>query len=541
MSDGPHRSLKMPRGWKKLAERADNKAYAPEEVRDALPAALEEDWHAEVPKSLCRGVRRILGDSQISLFAEERSERLENLRRETAGHNFGNVLLDCAILAAQRGGSGDAALEEAASKALSDRAVRGARQVEEHYCRKSTEHRASHVRERIEAGVNHCDIAGLAGRLVGTGGTKGALWPAKQTGIEDGGPTVMGTAVNSIAELPVHRVDVVEPGQVTRPHRIGCTIGENLAFDTAGLEAYCFANWDVRVFDAFVVAAAVQFCDHTKGRSSVRWGREIELRIPVHDLALWRSVAISGTLRNALDFLTGDRWHLEFVARRKREVARGQINFNLPDSSRIVIPFSDGLDSLAVAELLEREHRNSLIRVRLGTRSLDRRLPKRRRIPFASVPYRVRYDKKRSNETSARSRGFKFALLSGIAAYLSDASRVIIPESGQGALGPALVPVGQTYEDYRNHPLFTNLMEAFLLALFGYEVRYEYPPTLAYQGRNTRCIHGILPRQPELEANTLVLARATASIGGRAVASMRDLCRLPAQTHECPGRRSYGR
>ena len=66
MSDGPHRSPKMPRGWKKLAERADNKAYAPEEVRDALPEALEHDWRAEVPDSVCRRVRDILGDSQRS-------------------------------------------------------------------------------------------------------------------------------------------------------------------------------------------------------------------------------------------------------------------------------------------------------------------------------------------------------------------------------------------------------------------------------------------------------------------------------------------
>ena len=53
MSDGPYRSLKMPRGWKKLAERADKKAYAPEEVRDALPDALEQDWRAEVPDGVC--------------------------------------------------------------------------------------------------------------------------------------------------------------------------------------------------------------------------------------------------------------------------------------------------------------------------------------------------------------------------------------------------------------------------------------------------------------------------------------------------------
>ena len=52
---------------------------------------------------------------------------------------------------------------------------------------------------------------------------------------------------------------------------------------------------------------------------------------------------------------------------------------------------------------------------------------------------------------------------------------MIVPESGQGALGPVLVPVGQAYEDYRNHPLFTNLMQAFLSALFGHEVHYHYP------------------------------------------------------------------
>ncbi len=51
--------------------------------------------------------------------------------------------------------------------------------------------------------------------------------------------------------------------------------------------------------------------------------------------------------------------------------------------------------------------------------------------------------------------------------YLAGASRVIVPESGQGALGPALVPVGQAYVDYRSHPLFTERMERFLAALLG--------------------------------------------------------------------------
>ncbi len=70
-------------------------------------------------------------------------------------------------------------------------------------------------------------------------------------------------------------------------------------------------------------------------------------------------------------------------------------------------------------------------------------------------------------ESSARSRGFKFAVLSGLAAYLAKANKVFVPESGQGALGPAIVTVGQAYEDFRNHPRFTKKMSAFLKALLG--------------------------------------------------------------------------
>ena len=184
MSDGPHRSLNMPRGWKKLAERADNKAFASEEVRDALPEALEQDWRAEVPDRLCDKARDIFDNKQSSLFGDQ-ANRLEALRRETAGYNLGNAFLDYAIQAAAQGRSGDEALKHAAGKALSDRAVRGARQVEEHYRRKSTQGRAAHVRQRIETGVTQSDIASVAGRVAGIDKSE-RPGRAQQTGLDDG-------------------------------------------------------------------------------------------------------------------------------------------------------------------------------------------------------------------------------------------------------------------------------------------------------------------------------------------------------------------
>lgn len=274
------------------------------------------------------------------------------------------------------------------------------------------------------------------------------------------------------SSLPEHRVDVVEVGACAQPHWVRCEIGKNLQFDTEGLESYCLADRDARVYDAFVVAASVEFCDRTKARPSTGWGREFTLRVPVHDPGHWSSSAVSRTLHDALTFLTNDRWQISFVGRKMREPSLSQGNFDFPDGPCAVMPFSDGLDSYVVAKLMERKLGHRLIRVRLGPKLQKQH---RMQVPFAAVPYRVRCDKPRLIETSVRSRGFKFALISAIAAYLSQAQQIIVPESGQGVVGPALVPVGQIYEDYRCHPRFTDHMETFVLALFGHKVRYAYP------------------------------------------------------------------
>ena len=274
--------------------------------------------------------------------------------------------------------------------------------------------------------------------------------------------------------LPQHCVDVVEPGTSAPRHGIRCEIGTDLKFDMSGLQTYCFAKWDERVYDVLVVAAAVEFCDRTKARPSTGRGREFVLRVPVHDPSHWG--VVSTDLRNALSFLTGDRWQIDFLARKAKAPAPCQGHFDMPvDDAQAVIPYSDGLDSYAVAGLMKREYGYNVLRVRLGSKSLNECRTGDCPLPFASVPYKVRYEDKRAVETNVRSRGFKFAVLSGVAAYLSGAGKVIMPESGQGALGPSLVPVGQIYEDCRCHPLFTDRMTAFLSTLLGYEVLFVHP------------------------------------------------------------------
>lgn len=186
MSDGPHKSLPMRRGWKRLAKRADTKAFSPDEVADALPAALGQDWAADVQPGFTRRLQDILVKSDDDLFGDRRIDRLNAERADAAGRPLAGVLIDCLIHEIDQGRSGDDALKEAAANALSDRAARGARQVEEHYQRESGHRRADRVRGRLEAGVAMTDMRSLAQRLLGAACEQRVRAPARQDGLDDG-------------------------------------------------------------------------------------------------------------------------------------------------------------------------------------------------------------------------------------------------------------------------------------------------------------------------------------------------------------------
>lgn len=277
--------------------------------------------------------------------------------------------------------------------------------------------------------------------------------------------------------LPRCKVHVIESGDDPRVGWTTCEIEENLTFSIESLASYFYADWEPVVFDAMLLAAVVEFCDRIRKRPKMGWGRQFDVRIPVHNPDIWNSQQVASALKDALQFLTGDQWNLRLVKRRKVVPAPQQGLFNLPSGSVAVIPFSEGLDSRAVSGLMAKELGDGLTRVRLGPKASDRPHDaegRTHRFPFAGIPYEVSTGI-RNPESSARSRGFKFAVLSGVAAYLAKAARIVVPESGQGALGPSLVPVGHTYEDYRNHPLFTQRMEKFLNALLGHSVKFEFP------------------------------------------------------------------
>src|SRR4051812_20557298 len=103
MSDGPHRSLGMGPGWRQLAKRADNCAYALDQIPDAVITALAQDWRKGVPDALARRVRDILGDQQNSLFREGKIAQLNELGTMTKVHGLGDLLIEHAIQTVSEG------------------------------------------------------------------------------------------------------------------------------------------------------------------------------------------------------------------------------------------------------------------------------------------------------------------------------------------------------------------------------------------------------------------------------------------------------
>lgn len=277
---------------------------------------------------------------------------------------------------------------------------------------------------------------------------------------------------SSLPQLAVH---VCERGTRARRGSLTCQIGREVEFSTASLESYFFAKWEPIAFDALLVAAAVEFADRTRHRPSFTWRREFEVLVPVHDPDRWNDGRVKRSLTEAVSFLTGDVWRFEFQGRKKPADQPQQSKLNLPSNVEAVMPFSNGLDSKAVAWLMSCQMGDRLVRIRLGSKLRDKEVLAAGREPFTSVPYQVKPGSRPFVESSARSRGFKFAVISGLAAYLSGAGQIVLPESGQGSIGPALVPVGQAYEDYRGHPLFTARMETFLAAILGHKVKFAFP------------------------------------------------------------------
>jgi hypothetical protein len=186
MSDGPHRSLPMRNGWRKLAERAWNTNFEPTEISEAIPVAIKDDWNAEGCDQTVRELRTILEDDrQGSLFGQEREDRIDALKDVSAGgFPLRRMLIESITQAAEDGQDVATAVQTGVEHALAERIVRGALQVEEHYLRSGDE-AARTIRGRIGQGVANVSLKSLTEQLMNPGSSS-LPPPSKRDGLDDG-------------------------------------------------------------------------------------------------------------------------------------------------------------------------------------------------------------------------------------------------------------------------------------------------------------------------------------------------------------------
>jgi 7-cyano-7-deazaguanine synthase in queuosine biosynthesis len=259
-----------------------------------------------------------------------------------------------------------------------------------------------------------------------------------------------------------------QPKHESQRDTIIAEIGKEIIFDPSILGTYHYDGWKPVHHDLLVVCAAVELADRRCPHCGKQWARTFHITVPVQELKIWEQQEVKTSLRETLRLLTGDNWYFSFVqAERSTEDEARQRSLSFGCSKQFAIAYSEGLDSRCVSGIYDVD--NIAVRVRVSKRD---RIKQGER-PFDLIPFEVRL--KSSPESSVRSRGFKFAAITAIAGHLAGVRKIIVPESGQGALGPVLIPLHNIYADYRNYPTFFRKMERFLKELLGYTVVFEQP------------------------------------------------------------------
>ena len=241
-----------------------------------------------------------------------------------------------------------------------------------------------------------------------------------------------------------------------------------ISFNQRAIKSYGLEGWKPIHHDLLVLAAAVECADKRVVRPS-GWSRTFRVTLPVSQLDIWRDCKIQSLLYDALDQITGDSWHFEFLKDENPHDFVRQEQFSLPnkDSLKRVMPYSDGLDSWCVSNFYETKE-TARVRIAGKRGGTNHGMEPFELIRFNSTPTY-------SAESSGRSRAFKFAVVTAIASHLANTRTVIVPESGQGALAPVLTVLNGAYPDYRNHPVFFSKMARFIMEVLEHPVRYEQP------------------------------------------------------------------
>jgi len=239
-------------------------------------------------------------------------------------------------------------------------------------------------------------------------------------------------------------------------------------------------------FDFFLISALVYGVDNLISReiySNDGWTRELEVKIPVFHLNKWTDCKT--VLEDALNFLTGDNWKIEFIQNSTNDMflekkRRWNKNIKNYDKEKVksVSLFSGGLDSLiGVIDELEVLRKDEKILFvshfdfkspgpnndqNLLLNELQKYYPgKIYRIQAKlALNRRDQFNSRVKIENNYRSRSLLFI---GLGVYLSPANQLLIPENGTISINYPLTPSRVSSLSTRTtHPFVINKLQQVL-------------------------------------------------------------------------------
>lgn len=250
------------------------------------------------------------------------------------------------------------------------------------------------------------------------------------------------------------------------------------------------------LIDLLEIAAYVFAADNATSRGgpkrehmAAQWRREFRLVVAVRKLDIWSRPDVTRALQEALNFISDDTWHLEFVLNMQPATQDSYLKLrpaNDDDAfSKNVLLFSGGLDSLAgaVRELVEDLGSIVLVSHRAAPITMNRQdrlvvdLKKRFGGRVFHVPVRVRMKRGlRTREYSQRTRSFLFTSLATVVALLEKATNIRFYENGVMSvnLPPAAHYVGSR-ASRTTHPNSLRLLQDAMYKVTNAHFRIDNP------------------------------------------------------------------
>ncbi len=241
-----------------------------------------------------------------------------------------------------------------------------------------------------------------------------------------------------------------------------------------------------RLIDLLRIASSVYTIDRLIPRkqrtSSHGWSRRIGCNIEVRDIEFWMASSVHHILVDAIEFVSGDHWHISFSEDRSPAPYPALQLFSREfehSPAPIVSLYSGGLDSVAgmacrLAEQVDREFHPVVIRHRsdIFDRSDKQLAAISKKLKTRCEPIQVRMSMTTprrlsgSEEKSQRARSFLFVSVGGAIAVAIGATAIELYESGLGSINvPLLAGMEGSQATRSAHPSFLKKMSSLLSAI----------------------------------------------------------------------------